>query len=198
MWKSAHSHLCSSHLQRCRLGTVVGTGWHRVPGAYPGSCPVLQHRNVVVSFEAKYETRVGQRVVITGGSNALGNWNPEHGLALTWSDGHIWKAQLTGPKGSICGSEFKVRWGCAYLNGLRSRMMRASWCMGFQLACFGRLTPQLGTRSMRHGADYTSRVICRHAALCFFKGCTTCDRCTCMDGDSVVGVLYGGIGLPRC
>ncbi len=94
---------CSGHGPRREL--TAPSGWCLLLPRHV----LLQHRNVVVRFEAKYETRMGQRVVIVGGNNALGNWNPEHGLALTWSDGHIWKAQLTGPKGSICGTEFKVR-----------------------------------------------------------------------------------------
>lgn len=68
----------------------------------------MQNRTVEVRFEAKYETRVGQSVVIVGGSPELGSWTAEKGLKMTWNPDHIWKAQLRTKKGSICGQEFKV------------------------------------------------------------------------------------------
>jgi len=47
----------------------------------------------------------GQSVKIVGGHPILGDWNPADGVALEWSEGDVWKAEVDLPPGTW---EFKV------------------------------------------------------------------------------------------
>lgn len=54
-------------------------------------------------------TALGQQLVVVGSGEALGDWDLDAGLAMTWSDGHIWTLALDAEVGDVQGEEFKVR-----------------------------------------------------------------------------------------
>lgn len=52
----------------------------------------LQYKYLVISMN--YETQFGEELFITGSTFDLGNWNPDTGIKLEWSEGHKWFARL--------------------------------------------------------------------------------------------------------
>lgn len=42
------------------------------------------------ALRAALQTRPGQRVVLVGGPDALGSWDPARGLEMNWNEGHFW------------------------------------------------------------------------------------------------------------
>lgn len=60
---------------------------------------------VDVSF--KITTCPGQEVVLVGSHQQLGCWRMDAAVALTWTDGHVWRASVELP--AECSSfEYKV------------------------------------------------------------------------------------------
>ena len=55
-------------------------------------------------IQIKYETKVGEKIYISGNSTDFGNWKPK--FNLNWFPGHIWKADYKMLKSSNC-IEFK-------------------------------------------------------------------------------------------
>lgn len=64
--------------------------------------------SVMVQVCAHFNGAPGDKVLVCGGSRALGNWEPDAAPALTWRDGNVWTATLEVPSGT---HEFKVRGG---------------------------------------------------------------------------------------
>jgi len=44
----------------------------------------------ILRFEIPYRTNFGERVVITGNQDCLGQWDPNRGIDLQWSQGDLW------------------------------------------------------------------------------------------------------------
>jgi hypothetical protein len=71
-----------------------------------------------LSFSINYETLFGERVVITGQPDFLGNWDPLKGLELEWTEGGTWKAKVLVGEGSmkdfeykyVCIKKHEIRW----------------------------------------------------------------------------------------
>lgn len=59
------------------------------------------------NFSIPYHTQYGERVVITGEPDFLGNWDPLRGLELEWSPGNIWKVNILISEGVIKDFEYK-------------------------------------------------------------------------------------------
>jgi hypothetical protein len=51
-------------------------------------------------IQIKYETKVGEKIYISGNSTDFGNWKPK--FNLNWFPGHIWKADYKMIKSSNC------------------------------------------------------------------------------------------------
>lgn len=83
----------------------------RLPGA--AVCCVCWQVEVGV----QRETRPGQWVVLVGGHPALGNWDVEKALRMTWTVGHVWKASVDLPA-DTWDVQYKV--GSATLSAMRS------------------------------------------------------------------------------
>lgn len=51
-------------------------------------------QTVRVQFRLQRECSFGQNFLITGDHPILGSWDPNNAISLTWSDGHIWTADI--------------------------------------------------------------------------------------------------------
>jgi len=47
-----------------------------------------------INFSVQYDTNFGEKVVVAGNYSILGEWNPEKGFELLWSEGNYWKGSL--------------------------------------------------------------------------------------------------------
>ncbi|XP_076939556.1 uncharacterized protein LOC143608394 [Bidens hawaiensis] len=56
-------------------------------------------QTVRVQFRLQRECSFGQNFLITGDHPILGSWDPNNAISLTWSDGHIWTADIDIPVG---------------------------------------------------------------------------------------------------
>ena len=54
---------------------------------------------VLVNFEIEKKTAFGSVVKVVGGSDKLGRWNANDGVALRWSEGDVWKGSVEVPAG---------------------------------------------------------------------------------------------------
>lgn len=63
---------------------------------------------VRVSIAVSHSVRWGDRIAVIGQDQVLGSWQPGQSLALSWSEGDIWTAEVVLPPGV---HEFKVRPG---------------------------------------------------------------------------------------
>lgn len=39
-------------------------------------------------------TAPGQSIILVGNTASLGEWNVEQGVEATWTEGHIWRAEI--------------------------------------------------------------------------------------------------------
>lgn len=49
---------------------------------------------LAMSFSVVRQTQFGEEVRILGNAASLGCWNPNHAVAMKWSDGHKWQATI--------------------------------------------------------------------------------------------------------
>ncbi|GAU13966.1 hypothetical protein TSUD_262930 [Trifolium subterraneum] len=74
---------------------------------------VLQSENeskfVRVEFQLLKDCDFGEQFLIVGDNPMLGSWNPLDALPLTWSDGHIWTAELDMPAGKSIQYKFILK-----------------------------------------------------------------------------------------
>ncbi|OMJ78123.1 hypothetical protein SteCoe_22141 [Stentor coeruleus] len=68
------------------------------------------------NFNITYHTLYGERVVITGEPDFLGNWDPLKGLELEWSPGDVWKVNILIAEGII--KDFEYKYVCVKSNCL--------------------------------------------------------------------------------
>lgn len=50
----------------------------------------------LLDLEVKTPIQFGERIMIVGSSEQLGNWDMQHGHELVWHEGHIWRGQVRG------------------------------------------------------------------------------------------------------
>ncbi|OMJ83142.1 hypothetical protein SteCoe_15996 [Stentor coeruleus] len=62
------------------------------------------------NFSIAYNTSFGERVVITGKPDFLGNWDPLRGLELEWNPGNLWKVDILISEGVI--KDFEYKYAC--------------------------------------------------------------------------------------
>ncbi|XP_076958212.1 uncharacterized protein LOC143633875 [Bidens hawaiensis] len=68
----------------------------------PNGCTLeaeTQTQTVRVQFRLQRECSFGQNFLITGDHPILGSWDPNNAISLTWSDSHIWTADIDIPVG---------------------------------------------------------------------------------------------------
>lgn len=53
----------------------------------------------------EFQVNFGEHLRLVGSTPAMGDWSPNEGLSLEWSDGNNWGATASLPAGPI---EFKV------------------------------------------------------------------------------------------
>lgn len=66
--------------------------------------PVLTYE---FNFNIQYNTFFGERIVVTGEPEFLGNWDPLKGLELEWSTGCYWKVNILLGEGVVKDFEYK-------------------------------------------------------------------------------------------
>mmetsp|Transcript_35404 Transcript_35404/g.100253 ORF Transcript_35404/g.100253 Transcript_35404/m.100253 type:complete len:447 (-) Transcript_35404:190-1530(-) len=59
----------------------------------------------ITTIEVPFSVPFGRSLKVVGSHPTLGKWNPDEGLALEWSEGDIWKAEVALPAGTW---EFKA------------------------------------------------------------------------------------------
>jgi Starch binding domain len=69
-----------------------------------------------LNFTINYCTVFGERIVITGNPDFLGNWNPLSGLELEWSPGNDWRVSILIGEGVV--SDFEYKYVCIKANDL--------------------------------------------------------------------------------
>lgn len=67
-----------------------------------------QGRPIPIKFTLQRELDFGQVHALVGSHPALGNWDLGSAPQMTWSEGHVWYAELELPPATTV--EFKVRW----------------------------------------------------------------------------------------
>ena len=55
----------------------------------------------VATFWLNFKAEFGQRIRIVGASPALGAWDQNASPELEWSEGHMWHAKISLPRGSV-------------------------------------------------------------------------------------------------
>lgn len=53
-----------------------------------------ESKTVHVKFQLLKECSFGEQFTIVGDDPLLGSWDPESGIPLNWSDGHLWTVEL--------------------------------------------------------------------------------------------------------
>lgn len=66
-------------------------------------------KTVHVKFELQKECEFGQRFLIVGDDPVLGVWDPAAGVPLTWTEGHLWTAQVDMPVGKLIKYKFILK-----------------------------------------------------------------------------------------
>ncbi|KAE8662342.1 Carbohydrate-binding-like fold, putative isoform 3 [Hibiscus syriacus] len=66
-------------------------------------------KTVNVKFELQKECSFGEQFFIVGDHPLLGLWDPESALPLTWSEGHVWTAELGIPVGVSIQFKFLLK-----------------------------------------------------------------------------------------
>jgi len=56
---------------------------------------------LMVDFEVPYHTAFGENLCMVGSHEQLGAWELERAKAMTWSEGHVWKASVELPAGGV-------------------------------------------------------------------------------------------------
>ena len=59
--------------------------------------PKAKSATRVTRFTMHYVTRPGQVLKIVGDHENLGTWEPAKGIQMTWTDGHVWSAEVELP-----------------------------------------------------------------------------------------------------
>lgn len=52
-----------------------------------------------VRFNIRVRCEFGQQLVVVGSCAALGAWNVDNAVRLTWQEGHIWETGVELPAG---------------------------------------------------------------------------------------------------
>lgn len=61
----------------------------------------------VINFFIQYNTQFGDKILVTGGHEMLGNWDPAKGLELEWNPGNIWNSTIHVGEGQLFDLEYK-------------------------------------------------------------------------------------------
>ncbi|CAL1378814.1 unnamed protein product [Linum trigynum] len=65
--------------------------------------------SVRVKFLLQKECSFGEQFVLVGDESVLGLWEPENGVPLDWSDGHVWAVELDIPIGKTIKYKFILK-----------------------------------------------------------------------------------------
>ncbi|KAI8467083.1 MAG: carbohydrate-binding-like protein [Monoraphidium minutum] len=62
---------------------------------------------VKLSFRIPYRTDYGQHIAMVGSNELLGNWDPQRGVGMQWSEGDVWVADFEVAPGPHLDLEYK-------------------------------------------------------------------------------------------
>ncbi|KAJ6750297.1 hypothetical protein OIU85_000890 [Salix viminalis] len=68
-----------------------------------------ESKTVHVKFQLLKECSFGEQFTIVGDDPLLGSWDPESGIPLNWSDGHLWTVELDIPVGKSIQFKFILK-----------------------------------------------------------------------------------------
>ncbi|UPR03389.1 carbohydrate-binding protein [Chloropicon primus] len=66
---------------------------------------------VIVRFSVVFVTREGQNVVLLGDHDELGNWDERKAVKMTWTEGHLWTAEVELPCRGIYFYKYAIKEG---------------------------------------------------------------------------------------
>ncbi|KAI5561251.1 hypothetical protein POPTR_016G114500v4 [Populus trichocarpa] len=66
-------------------------------------------KTVHVKFQLRKECSFGEQFTIVGDDPLLGLWDPESGIPLNWSDGHLWTVEMDIPVGKSIQFKFILK-----------------------------------------------------------------------------------------
>ncbi|GAX85747.1 hypothetical protein CEUSTIGMA_g13162.t1 [Chlamydomonas eustigma] len=64
--------------------------------------------NVTVSWVLKHRCQFGQQVAVVGSLEELGNWSPEKGVFLQWTDGDLWRGHAALEPGTTMDYKYVI------------------------------------------------------------------------------------------
>lgn len=110
------------HTQGSRLGTVSQLSQGRPRRTGPLTLRQLGRAtlaaaatSVSVRLSVQRDVGYGRSVRLVGAGPLLGDWKPEQGVDLAWTDGNVWTAELAMEPGTAL--EFKVVGGGGFERG---------------------------------------------------------------------------------
>ncbi|KAJ6968867.1 hypothetical protein NC653_036749 [Populus alba x Populus x berolinensis] len=68
-----------------------------------------ESKTVHVKFQLRKECSFGEQFTIVGDDPLLGLWDPESGIPLNWSDGHLWTVEMDIPVGKSIQFKFILK-----------------------------------------------------------------------------------------
>lgn len=70
---------------------------------------VGQKVDMKVCFSLHYVTKPGEDLFIIGSDERLGNWDQNQGVAMTWTEGNVWKCEMDLPAGGVFFYKYLVK-----------------------------------------------------------------------------------------
>ena len=66
---------------------------------------------VIVRFSVVFVTKPGQNLVLLGGHPKLGNWVEHQAVRMSWTEGHLWTAEVELPCSSAYFYKYAIQEG---------------------------------------------------------------------------------------
>ncbi|CAJ1805104.1 unnamed protein product [Sphenostylis stenocarpa] len=67
--------------------------------------PKEEAKMINVKFQLHRNCKYGEQFLVVGNDPMFGSWNPENAVPMSWSEGHVWTAEMGVPVGKF---QFKI------------------------------------------------------------------------------------------
>lgn len=57
-------------------------------------CCAEESKTINVKFQLQRNCNFGEEFLVVGNDPMFGSWNPENAIPMTWSEGHVWTAEM--------------------------------------------------------------------------------------------------------
>lgn len=57
-------------------------------------CCAVESKTINVKFQLQCNCNYGEQFLVVGNDPMFGSWNPENAIPMTWSEGHVWTAEM--------------------------------------------------------------------------------------------------------